>query len=86
MTESEIWGETETDNTERAETDNTGRVETDNTGRAFLASGAVAEQVWESQAASIAVPRQDRKITDGLHSSDRAGLGITDGLHSRDRT
>ncbi len=51
MIESEIWGETETDNTERAETDNTGR--------AFLVSGAVAEQVWESQAASMAVTGPD---------------------------
>ncbi len=71
MTKSEIWGETETDNTERAETDNTGRVETDNTGRAFLVSGAVAEQVWESQAASIAVPSgQDRK-------SQTASIAVT---------
>ncbi len=56
MTESGIWGKTE-----RAETNDTGRVETDNTGRAFPVSGAVAEQVWESQAAFIAVPGQDRK-------------------------
>ncbi len=61
MTKSEIWGKTETDNTERAETDDTGRVETDNTGRAFPVSGAVAEQVWGSQVAVIAVRGQDRK-------------------------
>ncbi len=49
MTESGIWGKTE-----RAETDDTERVETDNTERAFPVSGAVAEQVWESQAAFMA--------------------------------
>ncbi len=64
MTKSEIWGKTETDNTERAETDDTGRVETDNTGRAFPVSGP-----WQSRSG----------ITGGLHSRARAGQEIPDG-------
>ncbi len=52
---------TKTNNTGRAETDNTGRTETDNTGRAFLVSGAVAEQVRDSQTTSVAVTGQDEE-------------------------